>query len=153
VRRLILLAALALLTGAPVAAADENHVLCPIGGGMSEIVPKSECPERPHKTRERDRRRGPHLSNPNHIPYGKSFRAETDRKCTTPEAYRQGCTPTVQPVPTANCLIKGNKSRNGWIYHTPESPWYEATIIDEEKGERWFCSEAEARAAGWRAPR
>ena len=25
--------------------------------------------------------------------------------------------------------------------------------IDEGRGERWFCSEAEARAAGWRAPR
>jgi hypothetical protein len=35
----------------------------------------------------------------------------------------------------------------------PGSPAYERTKIDEAKGERWFCSEAEARAAGWRAPR
>ena len=39
------------------------------------------------------------------------------------------------------------------IYHVPGSPAYERTKIDEAKGERWFCSEAEARAAGWRAPR
>ena len=25
--------------------------------------------------------------------------------------------------------------------------------IDESRGERWFCTEAEARRAGWRAPR
>lgn len=51
------------------------------------------------------------------------------------------------------CPIKGNISENGRIYHTPWSPWYTRTKINEAKGERWFCSEAEAIAAGWRAPR
>ena len=51
------------------------------------------------------------------------------------------------------CPIKGNISRNGRIYHPPWSPWYSRTKITVEKGERWFCSEAEAVAAGWRAPR
>jgi hypothetical protein len=32
----------------------------------------------------------------------------------------------------------------------PWSPWYASVKIDEGKGERWFCSEAEAQAAGWR---
>ena len=51
------------------------------------------------------------------------------------------------------CAIKGNISRSGArIYHVPGSPSYDATQIDEARGERWFCSEAEARAAGWRAP-
>jgi hypothetical protein len=27
------------------------------------------------------------------------------------------------------------------------------TLIEPEKGERWFCSEAEAIAAGWRKSR
>lgn len=53
----------------------------------------------------------------------------------------------------AGCPIKGNISANGRIYHTPWSPWYARTRIDPSKGERWFCDEAEARAAGWRAPR
>jgi hypothetical protein len=26
-------------------------------------------------------------------------------------------------------------------------------VIDESRGERWFCTESAARAAGWRAPR
>lgn len=51
------------------------------------------------------------------------------------------------------CPIKGNISSNGRIYHPPWSPWYSRTKIDTAKGERWFCDEAEALAAGWRAPR
>lgn len=50
------------------------------------------------------------------------------------------------------CPIKGNISKNGMIYHAPWSPWYAKTKISVNKGERWFCNEAEAIAAGWRAP-
>jgi len=54
----------------------------------------------------------------------------------------------------AGCPIKGNIGRGGErIYHAPWSPWYSRTKINEAKGERWFCDEAEALAAGWRAPR
>mgnify|MGYP006278273669 CR=1 FL=1 len=48
------------------------------------------------------------------------------------------------------CRIKGNISRNGRLYHLVEWSSWARTRIDEAKGERWFCSEAEARAAGWR---
>jgi len=52
------------------------------------------------------------------------------------------------------CRIKGNiNSRGERIYHMPESPAYHATKINEDRGERWFCSADEAEAAGWRAPR
>lgn len=56
-------------------------------------------------------------------------------------------------TPPGRCAIKGNISRNGRIYHLPGSASYARTTIDESKGERWFCSEREARAAGWRPPR
>jgi endonuclease YncB( thermonuclease family) len=53
----------------------------------------------------------------------------------------------------AGCDIKGNiNSRGEHIYHVPGSRYYDSTLIDTARGERWFCSEAEARAAGWRAP-
>ena len=39
---------------------------------------------------------------------------------------------------------------SGHIYHLPWSPWYDRVSIDEARGERWFCSEADALAAGWR---
>ena len=46
----------------------------------------------------------------------------------------------------ANCDIKGNRNRKGqWIYHVPGMPYYERT-----RPEEIFCSEAEARAAGYR---
>jgi endonuclease YncB( thermonuclease family) len=61
------------------------------------------------------------------------------------------------PVPSATpgeCQIKGNiNSKGGRIYHVPGSRYYSQTRINTSKGERWFCSEAAAWAAGWRAPR
>ena len=52
--------------------------------------------------------------------------------------------------PPKGCPIKGNVTANGRIYHLPWSPWYAKIRMDESKGKRWFCSEAEALAAGWR---
>ena len=54
----------------------------------------------------------------------------------------------------SGCAIKGNISRNGRrLYHTPWSRWYDKTRIDEARGERWFCNERQALAAGWKAAR
>ena len=51
----------------------------------------------------------------------------------------------------SDCLIKGNISSSGEkIYHMPGQRYYDKTVIDENKGERWFCSEDEAVLAGWR---
>ena len=49
------------------------------------------------------------------------------------------------------CRIKGNiGSKGDRIYHMPGGRWYDRTVITASKGERWFCSEGEAKAAGWR---
>ena len=56
-----------------------------------------------------------------------------------------------QPDTPQGCAIKGNVTANGHIYHMPWSPWYDRIKIDPAKGRRWFCTEAEAVAAGWRA--
>lgn len=67
-----------------------------------------------------------------------------------PEAYRaegRGA----DPVPADKCLIKGNIGRTGKrIYHLPGQADYAATRINPGAGEQWFCTEAEARAAGFR---
>ena len=53
-----------------------------------------------------------------------------------------------------DCPIKGNVSSKGErIYHVPGGRYYDRTRIDPSKGERWFCSEAEAQGAGWRRSR
>ncbi len=53
------------------------------------------------------------------------------------------------------CSIKGNISQTTGerIYHVPGQEYYDATVISPQNGERWFCTEAEARAAGWRKAR
>lgn len=48
------------------------------------------------------------------------------------------------------CAIKGNITKHGRIYHMPWSPWYGQIKIEAAKGKRWFCTESEALAAGWR---
>lgn len=51
----------------------------------------------------------------------------------------------------SGCVIKGNISSSGEkIYHIPGQRYYEKTKIEENKGERWFCTEGEAQSAGWR---
>lgn len=59
----------------------------------------------------------------------------------------------VDPAPTGNCVIKGNISSGGRIYHVPGQEHYGRTRINPANGERWFCTRAEAEAAGWRAAR
>jgi endonuclease YncB( thermonuclease family) len=73
----------------------------------------------------------------------------------TRAAARAISAPSNPPVtsPPGKCVIKGNVSDNGRIYHVPGSAFYDRTKIDEDKGERWFCTEGEAQAAGWRAPK
>lgn len=67
--------------------------------------------------------------------------------------FRDEAWNTAKEASPDGCPIKGNISRNGKIYHPPWSPWYNRTRISLSKGERWFCDEAEAVNAGWRAPR
>lgn len=57
----------------------------------------------------------------------------------------------VSASPVSGCVIKGNINRRGErIYHLPGMTHYDWTRISERQGERWFCSESEAQAAGWR---
>lgn len=52
---------------------------------------------------------------------------------------------------SASCVIKGNiNAEKEKIYHLPSCPNFNQTIIDMTKGERIFCSEADAQKAGWR---
>jgi endonuclease YncB( thermonuclease family) len=51
--------------------------------------------------------------------------------------------------PSSGCRIKGNHSRKGeLIYHLPGMPYYAET-----RAEQTFCTEAEARGAGYRRSR
>ena len=62
----------------------------------------------------------------------------------------------ITSITQPDCVIKGNISiaTGNKVYHLPGMEDYESTVIDPATGERWFCSESEAIANGWRkAPR
>lgn len=81
-----------------------------------------------------------------------AFRAaRSGSAAQTSSGARQASAPQSPPDPA--CIIKGNISSSGKIYHMPHNRDYDRTRIDTQQGERWFCSQAEAQAAGWRAAR
>lgn len=47
------------------------------------------------------------------------------------------------------CTIKGNIDRTKKTYHVPGCTQYPYAIVEEDIGEQWFCSESEAKAAGY----
>ncbi|GLC71598.1 hypothetical protein PLESTF_001139500 [Pleodorina starrii] len=58
------------------------------------------------------------------------------------------------PVPQCanGPAIKGNINASGEkIYHVPSGRFYDSVRIDLKDGEKFFCTETEAKAAGWRA--
>lgn len=73
--------------------------------------------------------------------------AKQNQNTTTSSGCPNGCT-----LHVTGCDIKGNISYNTGekIYHVPGQEFYSATNISSEYGERWFCTEAEAIANGWR---
>lgn len=84
----------------------------------------------------------------------------TPRPPAPPPAVRGGntinpftCVGGCSEPPDPSCAIKGNISISTGekIYHTPGQRNYDDTEISPEFGERWFCTEEEAVAAGWRA--
>jgi len=51
----------------------------------------------------------------------------------------------------AACRIKGTVTANGGrFYHTPLDDGFDSIRIDPKRGERLFCSDDEARQAGWK---
>lgn len=64
--------------------------------------------------------------------------------------YRAGQWQAAVPDAPGGCAIKGNVSGAGRIYHLPWDPWYGKVRMEGGHRKRWFCTEAEAVAAGWR---
>ena len=81
-------------------------------------------------------------------------RAATPKATTKTTTKPRVTTPAPAKPSTSGCVIKGNISSSGEkIYHVPGGGSYNATKISPAKGERMFCSEAAAVAAGWRKAR
>ena len=56
---------------------------------------------------------------------------------------------------SCGCRIWGNvnKTKGTKIYHCPNDPNYYPENFKASQGDRWFCTEAEATAAGFRPPK
>ena len=77
--------------------------------------------------------------------------AEADMKTATAEASGIHVPQNINQ-PTATCIkIKGNTNSNGErIYHCPS--WRDYDKITMKSGDKWFCTESEAKSAGFREP-
>lgn len=84
--------------------------------------------------------------------YGQTVYASALSLGTKISTYTKQQSHSSMPSNSKSCDIKGNISINSGerIYHVPGQEFYDDTVIRTEYGERWFCTEAEARAAGWR---
>lgn len=83
--------------------------------------------------------------------YSKTHSAASTVKSRVKSKAVKSKAPTTSKPTKSSCVIKGNISgKKEKIYHLPSCGSYQKTTIDSATGERWFCSEQEATAAGWR---
>jgi len=82
----------------------------------------------------------------------RNTRSVLNGKSSSSKAVKSSSSAKAKPaVASVDCTIKGNISATKEkIYHVIGCPNYNQTIIDSSKGESMFCSESEAKAAGWR---
>ncbi|MFV0294519.1 MAG: thermonuclease family protein [Hyphomicrobiaceae bacterium] len=67
-----------------------------------------------------------------------------------PSAWRNRLWETASKSAPDGCPIKGSIRRGHRVYLLPWSSRYDREKVSKRRGERWFCSEADAIAAGWR---
>lgn len=81
----------------------------------------------------------------------RKFTSVASRPEAKPERHLTDQSTPVDEWFSSDCRIKGNISdEDGMVYHLPGTSHYDTTEITLTRGERWFCSEEEAREAGWR---
>jgi endonuclease YncB( thermonuclease family) len=68
-----------------------------------------------------------------------------------PSEYRAKVWEAAAKAAPDGCPIKGQVAGDAKTYVLPWSPEYNAVRVRATRGERWFCSEVEAQAAGWKA--
>lgn len=67
-----------------------------------------------------------------------------------PSEYRERKWEEAKRAAPGGCPIKGNLRGGRRLYIVPWARGYEQAHVAPNRGERWFCSEAEARQAGFR---
>jgi hypothetical protein len=70
-------------------------------------------------------------------------------KVVRPQEWRERAWEDAKQDAPDGCPIKGLVRASSKLYALPWSPDYARAKVRTERGERWFCSEDEARAAGF----
>jgi endonuclease YncB( thermonuclease family) len=73
-----------------------------------------------------------------------------DGEAVRPENYRAQKWEEAKRVAPDGCPIKGAVKRGQRIYVLPWTRGYDRVRVSLDRGDRWFCSEEEAREAGWK---
>jgi endonuclease YncB( thermonuclease family) len=68
-----------------------------------------------------------------------------------PDEWRARVYQDAAAIAPGGCPIKGRTQRGNKVYLMPHDAEYARTAIRQERGERWFCSEGEAKDAGFAA--
>lgn len=66
-----------------------------------------------------------------------------------PQDYRDKRWEEAKKAAPEGCPIKGSIRSGARTYVLPWAPSYDSLKLRTSRGERWFCSESEAEAAGW----
>lgn len=78
---------------------------------------------------------------------GGAYKAEADAaKAKKLGIYSAECR---SDIPSGDCTIKGNIREGKPVYYLPVCKYYDQVIVDESFGDAWFCTEKEARTAGF----
>ncbi len=71
-------------------------------------------------------------------------------KTERPETFRAAAWEAAKEKAPDACPIKGRVASRAKVYVMPWMQGYDRIKIRTSRGERWFCTEEEARQAGWR---
>ncbi|SRR3989338_1320897 len=81
------------------------------------------------------------------------FEAELKKAAAAAETNRLGIYAQCESLtpPNPKCVIKANirLERKTRKYYLPDCPQYNFTKVSQDLGEKWFCTEKEAKAAGF----
>ena len=90
----------------------------------------------------------PQISSPTPSPTQNFVGGTLPARPGSPSGSGGGCEFSGSDTP----VIKGNvDQRSGErLYYVPESLFYSTTVVEPGQGDRWFCTEAEAQALGWK---
>lgn len=104
-----------------------------------------------HGTAEAAARSSASISSKPAVQQMKKSAASSKKAALSSKKASKSSAKSVAKQSAESCVVLGNiGDKKEKIFHVPGCPNYKQTKIETAKGERIFCSESDAIAAGWR---